>query len=94
MNNKKWYVYIMSNKRNWTLYVWVTSNLEQRTLQHKNKRFWWFTAKYDTDKLMRFQEFSSITEAIEREKKLKWWNRKQKIKLIEDSNPNWEDLAP
>ena len=90
---KKWYVYIMTNHKHWTLYVWVTSNLEQRVYQHKMKYFRWFTAKYDLDKLVRFQESPTIQDAIEEEKRLKWGNRKQKILLIENINPNWKDLA-
>lgn len=89
---KRGFVYILSNQRNGTLYVWVTSNLVKRIHEHKNKIFQWFTAKYSIDKLMRFQEFSTIQEAIEAEKKLKAGNRKSKLFLIERDNPNREEI--
>lgn len=90
---KKWYTYILSNKKNWTLYIWVTSNLEKRIYQHKNKEFEWFTKKYNITKLVYYEKYNNITDAINREKQLKWWNRKTKINLIEENNKNWEDLA-
>ncbi len=90
--DKGWYVYIMSNKKNWTLYVGVTSNIQQRISEHKNKKYDWFTAKYWLDKLVWFYEFPTIKEAIEFEKKLKAWNRKKKIEYIESINKDWLDL--
>ncbi len=90
---KKWYVYIITNKRNWTLYTWVTSDLVNRIFQHKNKIFEGFSKKYDLTKLVFFQEFSSIEDAIIKEKYLKWKSRKYKIELIETVNKDWNDLA-
>jgi putative endonuclease len=77
---------------NKNLYIWVTNNLVQRVLQHKNKTFWWFTAKYKVNKLVYFEEFSDINEAIASEKKLKNWHREWKENLIEKDNPKWIDL--
>lgn len=90
---KKGFVYIMTNKKNGTLYVGVTSNLERRIFEHKNKKYDWFTAKYWLDRLVRYCEISNIKEAIVLEKKLKAWNRKRKVKMIEMINENWDDLA-
>jgi len=92
--NKKWFVYILASQRNWTLYIWVTSNLEKRIYEHKNELIEWFTKKYHIHNLVRYQEFPTITEAIEWEKHLKWVNRKKKIALIESTNPKREDLNP
>lgn len=91
--NKPWYVYIMSNKKNWTLYVGVTSDLLKRVNEHKNKLTPWFTSKYWLDKLVYYEECGNIEIWIEREKQLKWWNRKNKLKLIEDINPQRNDLS-
>jgi putative endonuclease len=90
---KNWYVYIITNHKHWTLYVGVTADIEKRISEHKLKLFEWFSSKYSLDKLVWFQECSSIQDAIQEEKRLKWWNRKQKIDLIECMNPDWEDLA-
>ncbi len=90
---KKWYVYILASRKWWVLYVWVSSNLEQRVLQHKRWSFDWFTKKYCIHKLVRFQEFSNIKEAIEYEKIIKWWKREKKIVLIEEKNGERKDLS-
>lgn len=91
--NKKWFVYILASQRNWTLYIWVTSNLEKRIYEHKNWVFEWFTKKYNVHLLVWYQEFPTILEAIEREKRLKWISRKKKLMIIEENNPSREDLA-
>ncbi len=90
--NNKWFLYILANKRNWTLYVWVTSNIIKRIFQHKEKQIKWFTKRYWIDKLVYYEIFDDIVSAIEREKQIKWWNRKNKLKLIENKNPYWKDL--
>ena len=90
--DKKGFVYIMFNKRNGTLYTGVTSNLVHRIIQHKEKLLLGFTSKYGIDKLGYFEEFQTITEAIDREKLIKGYSRKKKIELIEGINPEWEDL--
>ncbi len=91
--DKKWFVYILASQKNWTLYVWVTSNLEKRIFEHKSELIDWFTKKYHVHNLVRYQEFSTITEAIEREKHLKWISRKKKLAIIEENNPLWNDLS-
>lgn len=88
-----YYVYILASSRNGTLYIGVTNNLFSRAFQHKlkeNKDS--FTAKYNINKLVYYEEYKYIQEAIKREKQLKKWNRKWKIELIEKENPAWRDL--
>ena len=87
------YVYILSNKRNGTLYVGVTSNLVKRIFEHKEKVVNGFSAKYNLDLLVYYEERWSIEEAIQREKQLKAGNSKNKLGLIESINPDWKDLS-
>ena len=87
------YVYILSNKRNGTLYTGVTSNLVKRIFEHKEKFVNGFSAKYNLDLLVYYEEWWSIEEAIQREKQLKAGNRKKKLSLIESINPDWKDLS-
>jgi len=89
---KIYYVYIMTNLSK-TLYIGVTNNLERRVYEHKNKIIKGFTEKYKINKLVHFEEANDIGAAISREKELKGWLRKKKIKLIESENPRWEDLS-
>jgi putative endonuclease len=86
------YVYIMTNKSR-TLYVGVTTVLERRVYEHKQKLIPGFTSKYNITKLVWFEEFPDIEQAIEGEKRLKGWLRSKKIALIESQNPNWKDLS-
>lgn len=90
--NKQGYVYILFSQRNGTLYVGVTSNLQKRIFEHKNKFVEGFTKKYNVDKLGYYEVFDNIENAIEREKQIKSWSRKKKLALIESINPKWEDL--
>ena len=88
-----YYVYILTNKTNKTLYIGVTNSLYSRILQHKlkiNKKS--FTAKYNTDKLVYYEEYQNIQDAIAIEKQLKKWNREWKIELIKKDNPTWRDF--
>lgn len=89
---KNYYIYILSNKRNGTLYIGVTSNLIKRIQEHKNKSVDGFTKKYKVDKLIYYEQTEQINSALAREKALKKWNREWKINLIEKENPNWNDL--
>ena len=89
---KKGYVYILANEKNGTLYVGVTSNLVKRIWQHKNKFVEGFSKRYDLDKLVYYEVFDNIENAIEREKKLKNWHRQWKINLINQYNSDWVDL--
>ena len=89
----QYYIYIMANNKNWTLYIWVTSDLIKRVQEHKEKIDKdSFTAKYNCSKLVYYEIYNNINEAITREKQLKKWNRKWKMTLIEKENPKWEDL--
>ena len=90
--NKHWYVYILASKKLWVIYTWVTSNLTKRINQHKSWFFDWFTKKYFVHKLVWFQEFPTIWEAIKYEKIIKWRKRQKKIELIENFNKDWDDL--
>ncbi|MFA7717738.1 MAG: GIY-YIG nuclease family protein [Candidatus Absconditabacterales bacterium] len=91
--SKQGYVYIMTNKRNGALYIGVTSDLMKRVYEHKNKLTPGFTSQYGLDKLVYYEECGSIEAGILREKQLKGGNRKNKLKLIEDINPEWSDLS-
>ncbi len=89
---KLYYVYIIASK-SWTLYIWVTSNLEKRISEHKLWLIQWFTKKYWCNKLVYYEETNEILSAIEHEKQFKKWNRSKKEKLIKAMNPSWRDLA-
>lgn len=89
---KKCRVYILTNKNNTTFYIGVTSNIERRIYEHKNKLVPGFTSKYNLDKLVYTEEFRSILEAIRREKQLKNWHREWKINLIKSTNPNFMEI--
>jgi putative endonuclease len=88
------YVYILTNKRNGTLYIGVTTNLEKRIEEHRLKIREGFTKKYNLHKLVYYEVHYSIEDAIVREKQLKHYNREWKLRLIEGSNPIWIDLTP
>ena len=92
MNNKQGYVYIITNIVNTVLYIGVTSNLQKRIYEHKNKLIDGFSKKYNLNKLVYYEVSDSILSAIQREKYLKGKNRKFKINLIETINPEWRDL--
>lgn len=90
----QYFIYIMANKRNGTLYIGVTSDLIKRVYEHKNEILKGFTQKYSIHNLVYFETTESIESAIVREKQLKKWNRAWKINLIEKSNSDWKDLYP
>ena len=75
-----------------TLYVGVTNDLVRRVAEHRLKAVEGFTEKYDVGRLVYFEQFDDPENAIKREKRLKKWNRAWKIRLIEENNPNWDDL--
>lgn len=86
------YVYILASKKHGTLYIGVTSDLQKRIWQHKEKALVGFTQKYGVDKLVYYEIFDDMANAIMREKQMKKWNRDWKIKRIEETNPDWDDL--
>lgn len=86
-------VYIVTNLRNTVLYIGVTSNLPRRMFEHKEGLVDGFTKKYNCKKLVYYDVTDYMTSAIAREKELKGWKRSKKIKLIEEMNPMWNDLA-
>ena len=88
-----YYVYLMTNSHNTVIYTGVTSDLVRRIYEHKNHLDKGsFTARYNVEKLVYFEETTDVKAAIEREKQIKGWNRNRKNKLVEQKNPNWEDL--
>lgn len=90
---KEYYVYILSNSTNSTLYVGMTNNLIRRLDEHKKGVVEGFTKKYNVHKLVYFETTSDVNAAIEREKQLKLWSRKKKEFLINLNNPAWRDLS-
>jgi len=90
--NKSFYVYILASKRCGTFYVGVTSDLPKRIWEHKNKLVEGFTQKYDVTNLVYYEVHENADSAIHREKRLKRWDRKWKIELIQKENPDWQDL--
>ncbi len=89
---KSFYVYILANKRNGTLYVGSTSNLIRRIWEHKNNLVLGFSAKYNIHLLVYYETHGAYIEAARREKRFKNWKRQWKIDLIEQENPEWQDL--
>ncbi len=90
--SKKGYVYILSNNTNNVLYIGVTNDLIRRIYEHKEKIIAGFTQKYNVNKLVYFETYEDIGQAITREKQLKNWHRDWKIKLIKENNPEFNDL--
>ena len=90
--DKAFYVYVLASRRNGTLYVGITSNLVQRTWQHKEGFVSGFTKEHDVKKLVWYEQHETAEGAITREKQIKKWNRAWKVELIETANPYWNDL--
>jgi putative endonuclease len=89
---RQYYVYIMSNRTH-VLYIGVTSDLENRAGQHQERASSGFTQRYHLIRLVYFEQYDKIADAIAREKQLKGWRRSKKIALIESLNPQWSDLS-
>ena len=87
------YIYILTNKNHTVLYIGVTSDLKRRLKQHKQKSNKGFTGKYNVEKLLYFESSPYVENAIKREKQLKKWNRTWKENLINEMNPDWNDLS-
>ncbi|GGA92842.1 excinuclease ABC subunit C [Brucella endophytica] len=90
---RRGYVYILASKKNGTLYVGMTSDLSGRLLQHRSGHGSKFVDRYGVMRLVWFDEFELIVDAIAREKTIKGWPRQWKINLIERTNPHWNDIA-
>lgn len=90
---KEYFVYILSNFTNTTLYVGVTNDLKRRLCEHQNKLLPGFTEKYHVNKLVYYEKTTDVNAAIQREKNLKKWNREWKIELIKKNNPMFKDLS-
>lgn len=88
----QYYVYILTNTHNTTLYIGVTNSLNRRTFEHKEKFNSGFTKKYNLSKLVYYEIFENVDDAILREKQLKGGSRQKKVDLINELNPEWEDL--
>ncbi len=93
MEDKKYYVYLLTNWNNKVMYIGVTSNLTKRIYEHKNKLVKGFTEKYKINKLVYFEETTDVMTALQREKEIKKWRREKKNQLVNQVNPRWKDLS-
>jgi putative endonuclease len=91
---KAYWVYILASTLGGTLYIGVTNDLVRRIYEHRMGVADGFTKKYGIHRLVYFEQYNDVELAIQREKRLKKWNRAWKIRLIEEANPNWDDLYP
>ena len=89
----RYFVYILCSKRNGTLYIGVTNNIARRIQEHKQKLIPGYTEKYNINRLVYYQEFSDINDAIAAEKKIKGWIRRKKMDLIKTINQEFKDLS-
>ena len=89
-----YFVYMLASKRNGTLYVGITNDLARRVGEHKDRAVPGFTKRYSVSILVWYEAYPDINDAIAREKQIKGWNRAWKIRLIEENNSGWNDLAP
>lgn len=89
---RRYYVYIMTNKYHTVLYTGVTNNIGRRVYEHREKLIKGFTLRYNINKLVYYEVFSDIRDAIVREKQIKGGSRKKKIDIINTMNPEWRDL--
>ena len=88
-----YYVYILASKANAMLYIGVTNDLRRRLREHREGLFEGYTKMYNIHKLVFFEEFTDINDAIACEKQLKRWTRAKKNALVESKNPNWDDWS-
>ena len=86
------YIYILANKKNGTIYTGVTNDIVRRVFEHRQGFVEGFSKKYDVKRLVYFDSFESIYDAITMEKRIKRWRREWKLALIEKLNPEWQDL--
>jgi putative endonuclease len=90
----QYFVYILASRIGGTLYIGVTNDLVRRVSEHRAKLVEGFTKKHDVVRLVYFEVFGDVRDAIAREKQLKKWQRAWKVRLIEEGNPNWDNLYP
>jgi len=90
---KSYYVYIMTNKGRTVLYVGMTNSLTRRVSQHRRGEVEGFTERYNVNRLVFYEQYNDVRDAIAREKQLKGWTRKKRERLISKMNPEWTDLA-
>lgn len=91
---RTYWVYMLARARYGTLYIGITNNLGHRTFEHRADAVKGFTSRYGVHRLVWYESYEDVTEAIAREKQLKHWNRDWKMRLIEEFNPDWSDLYP
>ena len=89
-----YYVYILTNDQNRVMYIGVTNDLQRRVYEHKNELVDGFTKRYHVHKLVYYEEYQGVKDAITREKRLKGLLRSKKNALVSAANPDWNDLAP
>lgn len=89
----QYWVYMIADQTNSTLYTGVTNDLDRRVVEHKSSEIEGFTKRYNCTRLVYFEEFSDVSQAIAREKQLKNWKREWKNALVETINPKWNDLS-
>lgn len=90
---KSFFIYILTNFKNTVFYIGITNNLKVRIYEHKNKLVEGFTQKYNIWKLVYFEEYYDINEAVKREKQLKNWHKQWKINLIKEKNPSFKEIS-
>ena len=93
VNERRYYVYLLTNWDNRVIYVGVTNDLTRRIYEHKNKLVEGFTKTYNVDKLVYFEETNDVNSALAREKEIKKWRREKKNNLVLRMNPKWNDLS-
>jgi len=92
--SKTYYIYLLTNHRCSVLYTGVTKDLQRRMYQHKHKMIDGFSKKYSLDRLVYYEAYTDILDAISREKEIKGWLRHKKDDLVKMQNPAWDDLCP
>ena len=92
--DRTYWVYMLASGKHGTIYVGVTNSLERRIAEHKAKEVPGFTKRHGVDRLVWFRGYGEVTEAIHFEKQLKRWRRDWKVQLVEEENPNWQDIYP
>ncbi len=93
MEEKTYYVYLLTNWNNKVMYVGITNDLVRRIYEHKEKFVKGFTEKYNVTKLVYYEQTPDISEALNREKEIKKWRREKKNRLVISTNPQWRDLS-